>query len=275
MAPRIDWANVLARAGEIVRSYTTAVTLRQLHYRLVSLPELGYPNTLTAYKGLSDRTAKLRRAGEFPPLSDLTRGIEATMTFEGVSAALDYAARIYWRDRCEGQEVRPVIVTEKRTLIAQMRAWTRPYTIPVVPLGGYSSESFEREIRDWFGDGESYRVIYVGDFDPSGEDIERNVRLHTGRVFSSWKRLCVTKGQIRRYRLPENVGKATDSRAGGFEARHGKLIQVEVEALDPAVLERLVTDAVLDGWDSDAYDRAVERERTEKQRIQDIAAEEK
>jgi hypothetical protein len=63
---RLDWERILARAAKIVAEYATAVTLRQLHYRLVSAPELGYPNTTTAYKGLSARTAEARRHGTFP-----------------------------------------------------------------------------------------------------------------------------------------------------------------------------------------------------------------
>jgi len=51
-ADRIDWAVVIPVAAAIVRSYDTSVTLRQLHYRLVSDPSLGYPNTTTAYKAL-------------------------------------------------------------------------------------------------------------------------------------------------------------------------------------------------------------------------------
>ena len=42
-AARIDWRHVIERAAEIVRSYDTSVTLRQLFYRLVSSQEI--PNT--------------------------------------------------------------------------------------------------------------------------------------------------------------------------------------------------------------------------------------
>ena len=38
-SPRRDWSAILARAGEIVRSYDTGVTLRQLFYRLVAAAE--------------------------------------------------------------------------------------------------------------------------------------------------------------------------------------------------------------------------------------------
>jgi hypothetical protein len=40
------------------------------------------------------------------------------------------------------------------------------------------------------------------------------------------------------------VGKATDSRAAAFKARHGRLVQVELEALAPDDLRQLFEDAL-------------------------------
>ena len=55
------WPEVVAHAAEIVNSYDTTVTLRQLYYRLVS--ELLIPNVDSSYKTLSSRTAEARREG--------------------------------------------------------------------------------------------------------------------------------------------------------------------------------------------------------------------
>lgn len=57
-------------------------------------------------------------------------------------------------------------------------------------------------------------------------------------------RVAVTPEVIERFNLPEMPGKETDSRSAAFRARHGKLVQVEVEALDPADLRDLFTAAV-------------------------------
>ena len=73
MKRRIAWAPVIERAAAIVRSYHTAVTLRQGFYRLVS--EEAIPNTENAYKALSRLTARARRAGTFPALADATREV--------------------------------------------------------------------------------------------------------------------------------------------------------------------------------------------------------
>jgi hypothetical protein len=57
----------------IVEEYDTAVTLRQVHYRLVAEATGGYQNTQNDYKNLSRLTAEARRNGGFPPLLDRTR----------------------------------------------------------------------------------------------------------------------------------------------------------------------------------------------------------
>jgi hypothetical protein len=68
---RIDWPQVVGQAREIVESYDTSVTLRQLFYRLVSAQVI--PNSQAAYKRLSALTAEARREGDFPALEHRTR----------------------------------------------------------------------------------------------------------------------------------------------------------------------------------------------------------
>jgi hypothetical protein len=87
---RIIWGPVLEAAEDIVYSYDTGVTLRQLHYQLVSRPELGYPNTQNAYKQLSSRTAEKRRSGDFPRLVDQNRRIHKPGCFTSPREAVSW-----------------------------------------------------------------------------------------------------------------------------------------------------------------------------------------
>ena len=61
---RRDWPPIIKRAAEIVNEYETAVTLRQVFYRLVA--EGRMENRISAYKRLSDLSTKARRAGLSP-----------------------------------------------------------------------------------------------------------------------------------------------------------------------------------------------------------------
>ena len=76
---------------------------------------------------------------------------------------------------------------------------------------------------------------------------------------------------MRDYGLPPNPGKATDSRAGAFVARHGELVQVELDALDPDDLRALFTEAVGRFWDTSAYESVLAQERADIGRLRQAA----
>ena len=244
----MDWKVIVPEAARIANSYNTAVTLRQLHYRLVASGAGGYVNTTNCYKYLSSKTAEARRDGSFPALSDRTRGTERPLWFADPTDAINYLKDIYRLDRTEDQSVQTWVLYEKATLGAQIESWTGEYGIPTAALRGYSSESLEREIFSFMTDnGRPIVVFYVGDLDPEGEDIERNFMDQAQRMgitFKHWERLTVLPSQIAQYGLVENPGKEESSRAAGFKAKYGRLFQIETEAIDPAVLERLVTKAI-------------------------------
>ncbi len=262
MTGRLQWPAILEQAVAIVASFETGVTLRQLFYQLVSAEIL--PNTLNAYKTLSARTAEARRAGEFPDLIDLTREIHRYQTFESPDAALDWLLRIYRRDRTEDQDMSVYLGVEKRGIVEQLRAWFGDLGVPIIALGGYSSQTFTDEIVvDVEARARPAVLIYAGDFDPSGEDIERDFVERTG-CFDEVVRVALTAEQVEAYGLPPLPGKATDARAAAFEARHGRLVQVELDALSPDVLRELYKKALGRFWAVSAYERALGRERDER-----------
>ena len=184
MTTRIVWAPVVDRAAEVVASYNTPVTLRQVFYRLVAAEVI--PNTVSAYKTLSARTARARRDGWFPALADNTRTIERSGGWDGPADALASLADQYRRPRDEDQDYQIWVLVEKRTLVAQLQAWFDRYGIAIVALGGYESETLDRLIRSEVeSDGRPAVGLYGGDMDPTGEDIERNLTAHCGHTSTS------------------------------------------------------------------------------------------
>ncbi len=262
---RLDWPPIIDRAAQIVASYDTGVTLRQLFYRLVAAGVI--PNTQAAYKTLSNKTARARREGAFPDLIDRTRRIHRNPTFASPSAALAWLADSYRRDRTEGQDVSVYLGVEKDGMVTQLEAWFGDLGLPILALGGYSSQTFTRQV---LVDARRQRrpavLVYGGDFDPSGEDIDRDFTARTG-CFRDVVRVALTSDQVADHRLPPQPGKATDSRANGFVARHGRLVQVELDALPPEVLRALYQDAIDGFMDVSTYDAVVEREARERARL--------
>jgi hypothetical protein len=266
---RIDWPEILGQAESIVYSYPTGVTLRQLFYRLVSAQVL--PNSQAAYKTLSARTAEARRNGDFPDLIDRGRKIHRYQTFRDVAEALADIIRWYRLDRTEGQDVSLYLGVEKAGMVEQLQSWFGDLGVPILALGGYASQTYVRDVAD---DAQSQDreavLLYAGDFDPSGEDIDRDFEERTD-CFDEVVRVALSATQVQEYQLPPNPGKSTDSRAGGFIARHGELVQVELDALDPNDLRALFQAAIDDYWDTSAYEAVLDRERTDRSRLREVA----
>jgi hypothetical protein len=76
-------------------------------------------------------------------------------------------------------------------------------------------------------------------------------------------RVALNSQQVIDFNLPQAVGKASDSRAAGFMARHGELVQVELDALPPDVLRDLFETALVEFWDESAYQRSLDREKAD------------
>jgi|KBSMisStandDraft_5_1062788.scaffolds.fasta_scaffold381890_2 hypothetical protein len=275
--PSRQWSLIVAEAALIADSYSTPVTLRQLHYRLVAAGIGGYVNDQACYKRLSSLTAEARRNGTFPALSDRTRGVERRLSFKDPASAISSVISWYRRNRTENQTFQVWVLYEKATLGAQIEDWVNQYGLPTAALRGYSSESLEREVFEAMeADGRDAVVFYVGDLDPEGEDIERNFVDQAGRwgvSFKHWERLTVRPEQIGPYGLVPNPGKTTSSRAAGFVRKYGRLFQIETEAVAPDVLEGLVRGAITNtAWfDESLWTTSKSQERKDIKRLREIA----
>jgi hypothetical protein len=266
---RIAWPAIITRAAEIVRSYSTSVTLRQLFYRLVSAQLI--PNSQGVYKRLSALTAEARRDGDFPDLIDRGREIHRYPTFTSPRQALDRLAGWYRLDRTTGQDMSLYLGVEKAGMVVQLQSWFGDLGVPVLALGGYSSQTYvDDAVMDVSQSGRPAILLYAGDFDPSGEDIDRDFIERTA-CWDKVIRVALTAAQVREHELPINPGKTTDSRAAGFIERHGELMQVELDALDPDLLRSLFQAAVDQYWDTSMFEAVLERERADVRRLRVIA----
>jgi len=257
--------HVLPRAAEIVQNYDTGVTLRQLFYRLVSDGTLR--NTQAEYNQLSNRTAEARREGWFPELVDRNRRIVQPYSYSSPEEALEELRDDFRRDRTEGQPYSLYLAVEKAGLVEQLRVWFGDELgIPILPLGGYSSETFEREVNAHLHRyGRPAVLLYAGDLDPSGEDIERNFLERTN--FDTSEKIALTRLQAIEHDLPPMPGKREDTRSGGFIEKYGELFQIEVDALPPDVLRGLFAKAIEPYWDDAVYEAVLEREELEREQL--------
>jgi hypothetical protein len=269
----VDFPLLLPLAAAIVNSYDTGMTLRQLFYRLVAMgiAKGGLPNTTNAYKALSRNTAIARRDGTFPELIDRTRQIHRYQFWNDVPDALGDAVRTYRLDHTIGQAYQIFIGIEKAGIIEQALSWFGERGFPVLPLGGYCSQSYVDKVRRYVeADGRPAILLYAGDYDASGEDIIRDFVERTA-CWHQVRHVALTPEQVEEYNLPSVPGKEDDSRKDRFIEKHGEYVQVELDALEPELLHQLFEDAIAGFWDEDAYYAILEREENQRRRFQAFA----
>lgn len=211
--PHGAWPNIIRPAAQaIVESYDTGVTLRQLFYRLVSLP-LDDParlrNTKTEYTALAKNSADWRRDSGFPDLVDQTRdiiggGVGYESPREYIDEMLDDALACYQRTPTEGQPYQIWLGTEKAGLVNQLHHWFGARGLHIISLGGYASQTYVNNIvRQVNRDGRPAILIYGGDHDPTGWSILTDFVDRTD---------CWSNPELREYRsakMPIHLGAKT------------------------------------------------------------------
>lgn len=104
---------------------------------------------------------------------------------------------------------------------------------------------------------------------PGGErDISDRLHIFGARI--DFERIALNMDQVEQYGPPPNPAKLSDSRAGGYIAEFGDS-SWELDALSPSVLANLIRDTVEAVRDDDLWNKAVEREEEERERIIELA----
>ncbi|GEB60055.1 hypothetical protein GCM10017674_75390 [Streptomyces gardneri] len=249
------------------------VTLRQVMYRLAAEGVL--PHTPPMYRRLSSQLAQARREGRFPDLIDTVREVHVPPAWTDADAFVAEMPSWFRLDRTAGQEHALYVAAEKDTLRQQLTGWLEFAGIPVLVVRGFSSQSYADVVRDRVvHEQRKAHLAVVGDFDCSGEDIERDWVERTG-CWSSVTRVLLTYEQVRAYGLPATEGKRGDPRWPAFARRYGfdieHPVQWEVEALEPGELRRLVLAAVDPYIDRDVLARQIAREEQQRRALEGFA----
>ena len=218
-------------------------TLRRVYYGLVAQNII--PNTERSYKNLSATLDKARWEGLLPMtcLDDLGREVSVWESWASVAElAEDMAARFrtdWWAD------ADPVVEMwgEKQAVAGIVEPVCSRWGVPFLACRGFSSLTALAEAADRL-DGRSATIFYVGDHDPSGLDMDRDLQARLDRLGADVElvRVALTAEQIEEHQLPPQPTKAKDSRAFGYSLEHGG--SWELDALPADVLAGLVRDAL-------------------------------
>jgi hypothetical protein len=160
------------------------------------------------------------------------------------------------------------VIVEKDTVAGKLAVVTQEYDVPLHPIRGYNSTTFCHNIaRGWDEITKPITIYYVGDHDPSGRDLERDVQERLARYGKrpfSWQRLAISPEQFSAYNVRPLVPKKKDARTKKFVERWGKDC-AEVEAVPATELRRIVREAVESHIPQSRWAELKEQEKRERE----------
>jgi hypothetical protein len=220
------------------------MTVRQTYYQATVRGIVD--KTEDGYNKVQDLLAQMRRQELLPWdwIIDNTRRVIRPATYAGIAECLEDAADSYRKSLWLDKDCRVQIWLEKDALSGVVSPVTDTFDVPLCVARGYSSITFLNDMAEEIADAELPTYVYhLGDYDPSGLDAARKVDKELRELSSHadihFERLAVTQAQIRDWRLPSRPTKKSDPRAASFKGD-----SVELDAIAPNVLRRLLSSAI-------------------------------
>lgn len=259
---------LVIKVNEILSEYDTSLTLRQIYYRLVSI---GLMNAQKVYKNLSDKLARARENGLIPwsRIIDTKRHLEVRNQWIDVADFYGWVKDAYARDLQQSQPRHIEVWCEKAVAIQHIMD---KYGISLLAGGGYRSASALYEAAKRFKRvGKPITVLYLGDFDPSGLDIERDIEEKLLDIFgiaTDVVRVLLNFKDITEYNLLPSPVKKTDPRTLAYIDRFGFENAYELDALPPKVIEQKLETEIRKVMDLSKYEEELEKEAADLERIE-------
>lgn len=250
------------------------LTVRQLYYQMVAR---GYiENSQQSYKRTADLVNNARLAGlvDWDMIADRGRETITPPAWESPAHIVEQAARQFAIDKWRDQQNHVEVMVEKQALEGVLIPVCRALGIRFTANKGYSSSStlYEtgKRLAEYMAAGKNVTVLYLGDHDPSGIDMTRDITKRLSMFASrpvTVNRLALNMDQIEALSPPENPAKETDSRYAGYIEIYG-YSSWELDAIEPRQLAGIVTRAVESLRDAGLWQAAVIRENEMKKELQ-------
>lgn len=263
--------NKLNQIIQILSDYSAykPLTLRQIFYQLVSRQVI--ESKISEYTMLSNliKWARIEGRIDWDDIEDRTRTVHFGQGWDSSDTFIYYETKDflegYRRHLIQDQDYYPEVWVEKDALSEIFSRVARPHCISTVVCRGFSSVTFlhnfgERIQRQ---DGKIPVMLYFGDFDSSGMEMfpamqtTLNDELEISNIV--YDRVALNPDQPSKYNLPDSpwAVKKTDTRTAKFVEKYG-YHAVELDALPPDVLEKLIKDAIFKYIDPVRFNKQVQ-----------------
>lgn len=287
---------IIETANEIIVDFLQQgydLTLRQLYYQFIAqdlFPESWRDKLPPHSKNIEKNYDKLgsiindaRLAGlvDWSAIADRTRATKQNSHWENPGQIIDACVDQFQVDKWGGQSVRPEVWIEKDALIGVISDICRKLDVTYFSCRGYNSQSnmwrAGQRMLDYIEDEEQEpMVLHLGDHDPSGIDMTRDIRDRLNLFVGSSgcvqvDRLALNMDQVDQYNPPPSPAKVSDSRAKDYIQQYGH-DSWELDALDPNTISNLISDRVMKLRDETLWQEKVALEEQHKEQLKEMAS---
>lgn len=259
---------------EIYSAQNIRLSLRQLYYQLVARGLI--VNDKRSYKRLSDLVTNARYGGlvDWEMIVDHGRVAMMPPEWRNPAHAVDSIIDLYRLPRWADQDCHIEVWCEKDALTTVLEPITNRYHVALLSHTGFSSSTAlygaAKRFQEIEEGGRQPVVLYLGDHDPSGLDMFRDIVTRLDTLSRSCPiethRLAITKEQVNQYRLPADFVKVSDSRAPKYVAEHGNE-SWELDALEPQMLNDLLSSTIEQYIEADKWNAVLRQEEADKEAL--------
>lgn len=271
---------IIKHASRIIAEYTAqghVLTMRQLYYQFVARDLI--ENKQSEYKRLGGIIGDARLAGliSWKAIEDRTRNLQQNSHWESPSEIIEICAKTFKIDKWYNQENRVEVWIEKDALVGVIENACRRNDCAFFSCRGYASLSemwvAGQRLSNYIQDGQKPIIIHLGDHDPSGVDMSRDIKdrleMFCGEEIQV-DRIALNMDQIKKYNPPPAPAKDSDSRSKTYIPEHGKHAW-ELDALTPGVLDQLIEDTIFYYREEEKWEAAIEEEKAHRVTLQKVA----
>jgi len=275
--------DIIAKADGLCQDYLSQgfkLTVRQLYYQFVAKNWM--KNTPQNYEAFATVISESREGGmlDWDAIEDRGRVTHSIPEYKSLKSYLQHLTEHFRLARWKQQQHYVEVMVEKQALEGVLAPVCEKWGVAFTANKGYSSVSsmysrgkFIQSQRDV--EGKDVHVLYLGDHDPSGLDMSRDVRDRLERYSDGpvdVVRLALNYDQVQRHQLPENPVKMDDSRAAAYREQFGDS-SWELDALEPKTLIALVENGVKQFLDMSAWREMEQRQQQDQDLLQTIVEE--
>ena len=270
---------LIDKANQIIGEMSGfTLTLRQLYYQFVSRGWI--ENTQNGYVKIKKivNDGRLSKLIDWDAIEDRTRNLESNTHWDSPSEIIENCYYSYRIDKWANQKYHVEVWIEKEALAGVIEGICKRLDVSWFCCRGNPSQSemykAGKRLKVSLDKKQTPVILYFGDHDPTGVDMTRDVKERLD-LFSGYEiqvdRIALNMDQIKKYELPPNLTKMTDTRAKKYCEKYGDKLSVELDALNPQILITLVEKSVIKYRDDSLWEESIHKEDRERRELWEMS----